>query len=290
MRSWTIVRSFVVGLASVVTGVSHADLVVHYTFDGNAQDSSGNAIHATVVGAALAPDRFGAPDKAYAFDGVDDYLVAAASQLPTNQRTVAFWFNCADVDVHPVMLGYGGSGCGDSFFTGLNATNQPFPGTFYVTTHCNANNMTASYGRAPVNEWMHYAFTNGPEGSRIYVNGGIAVLGANQFFTAVAGTELAIGVNVGPSGLAPYTDVNVGWFKGSIDDVRIYDSALSEAEIAELAADNCPADFDGNGLVDGSDLGSLLGEWGSPGAADFNNDGTVDGDDLGTLLGLWGPC
>ncbi|MBM4114082.1 MAG: hypothetical protein FJ253_12060, partial [Phycisphaerae bacterium] len=78
MRSWTIVRSFVVGLASVVTGVSHADLVVHYTFDGNAQDSSGNGIHATVVGAALAPDRFGAPDKAYAFDGVDDYLVAAA--------------------------------------------------------------------------------------------------------------------------------------------------------------------------------------------------------------------
>ncbi|MBM4112595.1 MAG: hypothetical protein FJ253_04355 [Phycisphaerae bacterium] len=54
----------------------------------------------------------------------------------------------------------------------------------------------------------------------------------------------------------------------------------------------CPADFNDDGVVDGDDLGSLLGEWGAcPGCdADFNDDGSVDGDDLGTLLGFWGPC
>jgi len=57
----------------------------------------------------------------------------------------------------------------------------------------------------------------------------------------------------------------------------------------------CPADIDpksGNGVVNGGDLGSLLGQWGScPGcSADFNGDGAVDGDDLGTLLGQWGLC
>jgi len=48
-----------------------------------------------------------------------------------------------------------------------------------------------------------------------------------------------------------------------------------------------PADFNCDGRVDGSDLGTLLGQWGGPGAADFNGDGIVDGNDLGTLLGAW---
>jgi len=57
----------------------------------------------------------------------------------------------------------------------------------------------------------------------------------------------------------------------------------------------CPTDIDppgGDGVIDGSDLGSMLGFWGPcPGCeADFNGDGTVDGDDLGTLLGTWGVC
>jgi hypothetical protein len=56
----------------------------------------------------------------------------------------------------------------------------------------------------------------------------------------------------------------------------------------------CPADLNGDGAVDGVDLGALLGAWGPcPSAAcpaDFNADGAVDGIDLGFLLGAWGPC
>ncbi|MFG0257440.1 MAG: hypothetical protein ACF8GE_06020 [Phycisphaerales bacterium JB043] len=50
-----------------------------------------------------------------------------------------------------------------------------------------------------------------------------------------------------------------------------------------------PADLNGDGIVNGADLGQLLGDWG-PGLspADLNNDGTVDGADLGLLLGSWG--
>ncbi|MCA9284548.1 MAG: choice-of-anchor B family protein [Phycisphaerales bacterium] len=47
-------------------------------------------------------------------------------------------------------------------------------------------------------------------------------------------------------------------------------------------------DLDGNGVVDGADLGALLGAWGGKGAADLNGDGTVDGADLGILLANWG--
>lgn len=46
-------------------------------------------------------------------------------------------------------------------------------------------------------------------------------------------------------------------------------------------------DLNGDGIVDGADLGALLGQWGQRGTADLNGDGTVDGADLGALLGAW---
>lgn len=51
-----------------------------------------------------------------------------------------------------------------------------------------------------------------------------------------------------------------------------------------------PGDLDGNGRIDGADLGALLGDWGAcPGcAADLDGDGSVAGSDLGLLLGAWG--
>ncbi|MFG0257733.1 MAG: autotransporter-associated beta strand repeat-containing protein [Phycisphaerales bacterium JB043] len=52
----------------------------------------------------------------------------------------------------------------------------------------------------------------------------------------------------------------------------------------------CDADLNGDSLVDGADLGLLLGAWGGAGSADLNSDGTVNGSDLGLLLGAWGAC
>jgi len=56
----------------------------------------------------------------------------------------------------------------------------------------------------------------------------------------------------------------------------------------------CPADFTGNGEVDGADLGILVAFWGpcrsADCPADLNHDGIVNGSDLGLLLGWWGPC
>ncbi len=49
-----------------------------------------------------------------------------------------------------------------------------------------------------------------------------------------------------------------------------------------------PGDIDGDGRVNGTDLGLLLGNWGGAGSTDVNGDGTTDGNDLGVLLGNWG--
>jgi hypothetical protein len=55
----------------------------------------------------------------------------------------------------------------------------------------------------------------------------------------------------------------------------------------------CVGDLECDGLVDGNDLGVLLGRWGastSTNTADINGDGFVDGTDLGELLATWGVC
>jgi hypothetical protein len=56
---------------------------------------------------------------------------------------------------------------------------------------------------------------------------------------------------------------------------------------------DCEGDLFPDGLVNGIDLGVLLGQWGNCTGAcesDLNDDGTVNGLDLGILLGDWGSC
>ncbi len=46
-------------------------------------------------------------------------------------------------------------------------------------------------------------------------------------------------------------------------------------------------DLNGDGIINGADLGVLLGQWGTLGSGDLNGDGIVNGADLGMLLGAW---
>ena len=69
---------------------------------------------------------------------------------------------------------------------------------------------------------------------------------------------------------------NAGWI--NLDDANYFVSFT------------CEGDFNGDGQIDGADLGLLLGAWGAPGTTDLNGDGTTDGADLGLLLGSWGAC
>ena len=54
----------------------------------------------------------------------------------------------------------------------------------------------------------------------------------------------------------------------------------------------CVGDFNGDGVVNGADFGSLLAAWGpcKRCAPDLDGDGEVDGADVGLLLAVWGAC
>ena len=74
-----------------------------------------------------------------------------------------------------------------------------------------------------------------------------------------------------------------------------FNGNVRRAFIVEFEPDDTPClgDIDGNGVVNGGDLGLVLGDWGpcpKGCAGDINGDGVVNGADLGLLLGAWGPC
>ncbi len=65
-------------------------------------------------------------------------------------------------------------------------------------------------------------------------------------------------------------------------------SALPDRACVAKSRPGNPADLNGDGVVDGADLGLLLNNWGNSGLGDINGDGAVDGADLGLLLNNWG--
>ncbi len=86
-----------------------------------------------------------------------------------------------------------------------------------------------------------------------------------------------------PLGPGDYT-VNVQQTGG---ELNVYEIRFEFEGIATP----CPGDLDGNGEVNGSDLGLFLSVWGtSPCKFDLNDDGVCNGADLGVLLGAWGGC
>ena len=74
-----------------------------------------------------------------------------------------------------------------------------------------------------------------------------------------------------------------GLLEAGVDDL--------EVSIAVCEGSACPADINGDGQVNSSDLTSVLAAWGTADAsADLNGSGNVDGLDLAALLSAWGSC
>lgn len=102
------------------------------------------------------------------------------------------------------------------------------------------------------------------------------------------------------------TDLNLGTIVGSIppeelpvgvDEVLLTTTVdLSNAAMAGTydppKPDECPGDFNGDGIVDGGDFGGLLALWGPCAGCpqDLDGSGTIDGGDVGLFLSYWGVC
>ena len=207
-------------------------LVAYYPLNANARDVSGNAINGTVVGAVAATDRFGTVNRCYSFNGNGQYIYAPADKLPSGQRTISLWFRANNLNTYPVLLGYG-AGCGSAFLMGLNIGGA---GSFQSSTHCSGYGMVVAYASPPTNVWDHWVVTIDAVRTVFYLNGTSIGSQPVTLTTAVAGAQLGLGVAVSVGGGVPYADGNVGYLNGYLDDVRIYNLALSASQVQQLYA------------------------------------------------------
>src|SRR4051794_3494526 len=76
-------------------------LIAEYLFNGNAGDTSGRGHHGVVHGATLTADRFGNPNAACHFDGIDDYIsIDPPVPLHDSQFSLSVWvrYDARDMD------------------------------------------------------------------------------------------------------------------------------------------------------------------------------------------------
>ena len=222
-----------------------AGLVAYYPFGGNANDASGNGHNGTVHGAAPSYDRFGTPDSAYSFDGVNDYISAPyTSAFQFSTFTLAAWVQpTVDLSSRAGLLSIVGRGedvttdrgtylmtvvgSGSSWGTGLAEHFEDAADTDYV--YCSGY-------YPPAGAWTHVAVSRSGSGDVSIYAGGLLL---NEWHsTPIPATtcfqELTMGARwCSPSITGPYDLIE--FFPGSIDEVRLYNRPLTADEIRELS-------------------------------------------------------
>lgn len=211
------------------------NLVAYYPFNGNANDESGNSNNGTVNGAALATDRFGGLDSSYYFDG-NDYIICNTQVGPfgTGSRTISFW---AKTDVAPnvnsqqnTVLSYGQWPTGGGRFEVL--INPKCRG---IGVDVSNNYTTSSFDNSD-NNWHFYSvvfdntISNKLSDLKFYADGNLLTTVCNTNGDITLNTLNTEALNIGR---LFYTG-QPRYFKGNIDDIRIYSSALSDADILNL--------------------------------------------------------
>jgi hypothetical protein len=220
---------------SVATTVTPADpgatgLVAYYKFEGDAKDSAGSH-HGKVVGATFAAGKVG---QALKMTNNQEYVeVAYSADLAMNSFTAAVWVNVSDVDDLRAILG--------TRFTSDNTFDMKVEagrihgdignGSAWLNTSVDIT--AAQGGVIGVGEWHHIAYVidDAADVAKVYLDG---ALGATVTFS---GTPLFMKADqVLRIGNCSGTE----YMHGMIDEVRLYNRALSEAEVAGLAGRTGP--------------------------------------------------
>jgi hypothetical protein len=236
------------------TPTGNPTLVARYAFDRDFDDSSGNANHATTTGSpAFVAGKYGS---AMDLDGASRYAMSPAGFLASvSSFTMAVWVN------------WDGGGAWQRIFDFGNGTSQymfltPSSGSgtlrFAMTLNGAGAEQILETSALPQGQWQHVAITRVGNTCRLYRNGLPVVSGSMTISPASFNPALNY------LGESQYEADPL--FNGRLDELFIYNYALSDAEIARLAANQPPA------------LGGLQ----TPG--DGNQDGALDISDAIWLL------
>ena len=213
-------------------------MVAYYPFNGNAKDASGNGNHGMVYGAALTSGRNGDIDGAYSFDGANDYIeVADSNDLDlTTALTISAW-----VKVNSYSGLAWGANRPNIVSKGYNIyepyrlelineaiNNQGI--ALFISNADYYREWPAIMGTIPVpGVWTHIAVTYALGVTKFYINGSLIGTSIAPSITTLKTTTSSLYIGArSPFSNAP----NV--LNGALDDVCIYNRALSVAEVQQL--------------------------------------------------------
>lgn len=227
-----IIGFFINAIGQVPSNVPTNGLVGYWPFNGNANDISGNGNNGIVNGATLVADRFNITNKAYSFDGVNDYItIPPSTSLYVDTFSISCWIKPNNINAilsSIIKKGTYSNATNEAYFLGLQAPNGIFSGV-KDGTNCTpgigwGEDLRAS-NNSLIGNWTNivYIYSNGT--LSIFVNGtflGSVVIGGK--ITFCGNTEITIGMEW----------LNHYPFDGVIDDIGIWNRTLTQNEISVL--------------------------------------------------------
>ncbi len=213
-------------------------LIAYYPLDGNAEDYSGNKLHGIETGVVASNGRFDQDIGAFSFDGVDDFIeIPQFSDINNSSGTICFWAripsgiqrdNEASVISRIDTIGQGYTlsihGSLNYWFNYKTVFNTEESGSSMHTDHWEDNKylfiaVTFSQGIDTTSKVITCYFQGHTTGRIKYT-----VQDLNSTFND-SGMPLFIGKSLIPK---------YSYLEGELDDLLIYDRALSGDEILEL--------------------------------------------------------
>lgn len=222
-------------LAQVPNYVPTNGILGWWPFNGNANDESGNGNNGTVNGATLIADRFGNANKAYSFNGLNNKITGntnSAFELLHN-RTMSVWVkSTANTSADQGIFGYigdntpGPSCCGHDgyiIYLGTNGKIKSLEDNYnggqgtWTSAYSNNSNYIAD------NQWHHVASIKRNDTTFLYIDNQL-----QQTFTTAIPTFINSKIIIGE------TNNGNQFFSGTIDDIGIWNRALTKQEITNL--------------------------------------------------------
>ncbi len=212
-------------------------LVGYWPFCGNANDVSGNANNGTVNGATLTTDRFGNANSAYSFDGVDDFIESSNFCYNNGDldQTVSVWFNPTS---NTSTIGPGqtffntaphnGFGFGYSYIgnQSIYIFKNSDPG---VSAWNIASNITFNTPTINLNSWHHALVVKQGLEYKFYYNGNLV----GNLVSTINPIQYLCKIRFGA-----ITCCQPEVFNGKLDDISLFNRALSPTEITQLYNSN----------------------------------------------------
>ena len=260
-------------------------LLAYFPFNGNANDESSNENNGIVYGATPVADRFGRTNSAYDFDGVDDYIDMGLFPLNFEYTTVNFWFKTTDGNnnyeiFHINRTSENAGGLASGVGTVLDGQSANILKFAFRDELYQSGLYPYLLSDTEVNDGKWHQATFVYDGNaRLYIDGKIEdELQRDSKLYSLNDSILRIGTHT-------HHPIGNYHFDGSIDDIRIYNRALSDYEIKQLATGSTTSYYPDEVLI--SVFNSATGESISGAVVSINSEsGITDGSGIVTFDSL----